>query len=685
MFGLHEEGKLIRLWRPKENQAKIWLRGEEKGLERVHSSGIFELALNKKLAAGDYTISHPSGLRACDPYAFLPTLTERDEDLCQRGCHKQIYRTLGGHCVQHQGIKGVKFAVWAPCAVAVVLMGNFNMWSPELNPMRQMGSSGIWELFVPGLSLGERYQFGIYTRSGEFLQKADPYAFQGEMRPEKHSIICSIDQFTWCDEQWLAQRKQRQCLDGPINIYEVHLGSWKRDTRAFKSYRELAPKLVNYCHEMGYTHVELMPIMGHPLDESWGYQVSGYYAVSRRYGEVKDFQFFVDMLHRHQIGVILDWVPGHFPIDSHALARFDGTCLYEHLDPRQGFHPQWTTHVFNFGRYEVANFLIGSALFYLREMHIDGLRIDAVSSMVYLDFARKQGEWIPNEKGGNENLEAIAFLRRLISQVQSELPDVLLIAEESHAFPKVTAPIDQGGLGFDLKWSLGWMNDTLRFFARPFAERERYLYELVHEMSYFFDEKFVLPLSHDEVVHGKKSLLAKMPGNEWQKFANLRLLLSYMICHPGKKLLFMGGEIGQWHEWSSHEEVHWDLLKVPYHRQLHLCIKDLYQMYLRSEALFSTDFEKACFEWVEKGQDRPVLAYLRRGKNQTFLCVHHFGNKARKQDFFLLNKVESIDQIFTTDSREYGGYGIINKKPSVVKTGFVLDLPPLTTLVLEVL
>lgn len=684
LLGLHKEGKLIRLWRPQQEEAAIWLRGEKRALERVHPSGIFQLELSAPVTAADYVVTHPTGLMACDPYAFLPTFTRRDEQLWNRGCHWNIYRALGGHWVRHQGVEGVKFAVWAPCAVGVVLMAHFNDWSPKLHPMRQMGSSGVWELFVPGLSLGERYQFGIYTREKEFLQKADPYAFQGEMRPQTRSVICAIDRYTWRDEQWLEQRKAQQFCSLPLNIYEIHLGSWKRERNQFKTYRELAPQLIDYCHHMGYTHIELMPIMGHPLDESWGYQVSGYYAISRRYGTVEDFQFFVDALHRSQIGVILDWVPGHFPIDDHALARFDGTCLYEHLDPKQGFHPQWTTHIFNFGRYEVANFLIGSALFYLREMHIDGFRIDAVSSMVYLNFERKQGEWIPNEKGGNENLAAIAFLRQLTSRVKAEFPDVLLIAEESHAFPGVTAAVDRGGLGFDGKWSLGWMNDTLRFFARPLDKRERHLSDLVHEMSYFFDERFVLPLSHDEVVHGKKSLLSKMPGNEWQKFANVRLLISYMICHPGKKLLFMGNDLGQWHEWASNEEVHWELLNVPYHQKLHRCLRALYQIYRTTEALFSRDFERSGFEWVDKGENKPVLAYFRRGNRQTLLCIHHFGVQARIQETFSFKESCHVRQIFTTDSLEYGGYGMIDKKPSVSEKTLTITLPPLATLIIEV-
>ena len=433
---------------------------------------------------------------------------------------------------------------------------------------------------------------------------------------------------------------------------------------------------------MGYTHVEFMPVMGHPFDESWGYQVTGYYAISRRYGTVEDFQFLVDQLHQQGIGVILDWVPGHFPTDEHSIVRFDGTYLYEHGDPRQGFHPEWNTHIFNFGRYEVANFLLGSALFYLDKMHVDGLRVDAVSSMVYLDFGRKEGEWIPNAKGGNENLEAIAFLKRLNETVREFFPSALMIAEESHAYPGVTDP---DKLGFDLRWNLGWMNDTLKYFQTPHTHREEVHDLLIHEMTYFYDEKHLLPLSHDEVVHEKKSLLSKMPGNEWEKFANLRLFLSLMICHPGKKLLFMGGEIGQWHEWNCREELHWDVLAMPYHHQLQYCMSELNAFYQKHPALFADDFSKKGFEWVDcSDRTHSVFSYVRRGGEETLLCIHHLSPEELSHYLIPFKKCEAVQEIFSTDSKEFGGCGIMNPEITIEKQGIRLTLPPLSTLILTV-
>ena len=511
VLGVHSSGRCLRLWRPKSVLATVIVHGKEIAL-RSCGRGIFEGTFPEPLGAKDYLVTYPSGLQGCDPYAFSPTITEADEALLSKGKHWDIYRVLGAHCKEHEGVLGVQFAVWAPCAAQVVLMGDFNRWSEALCPMRQMGNSGVWELFVPGLREGETYQFGIYTREKKFLRKADPYAFQGEMRPSTKSIVAKFDQYVWSDHAWLKKRRDAQALNRPLHIYELHLGSWRREQGGFSSYRKLAKQLAVYARAMQYTHIELLPIMGHPLDESWGYQVSGYYAISRRYGKIEDFQHFVNALHEQGIGVILDWVPGHFPTDPHALAHFDGTCLYEHRDPKQGFHPQWTTHVFNFGRYEVRNFLLGSALFYLREMHVDGLRIDAVSSMVYLDFARKEGEWIPNAQGSNENLEAISFLQELTTRIKEEFPSALLCAEESHAFPGVTRSLEEGGLGFDLKWSLGWMHDTLRYFAHPLEKRGAHLHELVHTLSYAFDQRHILALSHDEVVHQKKKPFSKNAG-----------------------------------------------------------------------------------------------------------------------------------------------------------------------------
>ncbi|NGX50631.1 MAG: 1,4-alpha-glucan branching enzyme GlgB [Chlamydiae bacterium] len=679
-LGLHKEGRLIRLWRKGASELQFELKGERVQATPTGGEGLFEYALGEKITLLDYRITHPSGELGHDPYAFLPTLSPEDEALLSKGKHWRIYEVLGGRLCTHQGCNGVKFSVWAPCAKSVALVGDFNRWDVEINPMRLMGASGIWELFVPGLLEGERYKFAIETREGEVRFKADPLAFQGEMRPNTASVVNRVDSFEWSDQKWMESRKR--ALDRPMNIYEVHLGSWNRGEFEFLGYREIAPRLAEYLKKMGYTHVELMPVMGHPLDESWGYQVTGFYAISRRYGTIQEFQYFVDTLHSHGIGVILDWVPGHFPTDDHSIAHFDGTSLYEHVDPRQGFHPHWKTHIFNYGRYEVSNFLIGSALFYLDKMHIDGLRVDAVSSMVYLDFAGREGEWVANSDGGNENFEAINLLKELNRLVHEIHPGVVMIAEESHAFPKVTAP---EGLGFDLKWDLGWMNDTLRFFETPMEERHHLHKILVHEFTYYFEERHILPLSHDEVVHCKKSLLSKMPGNEWQKFANLRLLLSYMICHPGKKLLFMGGEFGQWLEWDCKEELHWDVLQMPFHQKLQECATALNRFYREHPALWEDDFSRSGWEWVDMSDERnSVLAYLRKGREERLLCVHHFSASELTDYLIPLKGAGEPREIFSTDSQEYGGSGIMNPEIASEKEGIRLSLPPLSTLIIKI-
>ncbi len=678
-LGLHEDGKLIRLFAPGQKGVKLKVQGKE--VEGVSAGkGIFEYRLSEKITPKDYQITHLSGLIAHDPYAFLPTFTREDEELFGKGKHWKIDEVMGGRLCTHQEVQGVKFSVWAPCAKRVSLVGDFNKWDPERNPMRMMGSSGVWELFIPGLEEGEKYKFAIYTTEGAVRYKADPYAFQGEMRPNTASVVTRVDRHVWNDQEWMEKRKSY--LHQPINIYEVHLGSWKKGDGEFVGYREMAPILAKYVKQMNYTHIELLPLMGHPLDESWGYQVTGFYAISRRYGSVEDFQFFVDHLHQNGIGVIFDWVPGHFPTNDHSIAEFDGTYLYEHKDPRQGYHPQWNTHIFNFGRGEVSNFLIGSALFYLDKMHIDGLRVDAVSSIVYLDFERKEGEWIPNEEGGNKNKEGIAFLKELNQKVHELYPSALMIAEESHAFPGVT---DVKGLGFDLRWDLGWMNDTLKYFETKHEFRSHLQKNLVHEMSYFYDENHLLPFSHDEVVHEKKSLLSKMPGNEWEKFANLRLLLSYMISHPGKKLLFMGGEIGQWHEWNCKEELHWDVLTMPYHQKLQDCIAALNGFYLAHPALFSGDFSKKGFEWVATSDEtHGILSYFRRGEGETLLCIHHFSPEELENYLIPIKNCREPKEIFSTDSKEYGGCGIMNREIKVEKGGIRLNIAPLSTLIIQV-
>ena len=675
LLGLQKHGKLIRFL----DDYPVFVHGK-KVLLTKGDQGFFEYLSDTPLTSKDYTLQHPSGLVSHDPYAFDSTFSKEDEQLFMEGKHYDIHRVMGGRLCIANGVKGVKFSVWAPNAKQVFLIGDFNDWKVDKNPMRKMPASGIWELFVPGLQEGAKYKYAIETSKGVIKNKADPYGYQGEMRPNTASVITRVDAYEWNDHHWMENRSKN--LNEPMNIYEVHLGAWKKNVREFMGYKQLAPLLVEYVKKMGYTHIELMPVMGHPFDESWGYQVTGFYAISRRYGSILDFQYFVDLMHQNNIGVILDWVPGHFPTDEHSIAQFDGTYLYEHEDPRRGFHPQWNTHIFNYGRYEVSNFLIGSARFYLDAMHIDGLRVDAVSSMVFLDFERKEGEWLPNEKGGNENLEAIEFLKTLNRHVRERFPSTWMIAEESHAFPGVTDP---KGLGFDLRWDLGWMNDALKYFQTPHEHREKAHNLLIHEMTYFYDEKHLLPLSHDEVVHEKKSLLSKMPGSEWEKFANLRLLFSYLFCHPGKKLTFMGGEFGQWLDWNCKEEIHWDLLIMPYHMKLQNFVSNLGEFYKNHPSLYEEDFSKEGFAWTESIEpSHCVFSYLRKCKSETLLCIHHTSPEELSHFLIPLKKCKNPKEIFSSDSKEFGGYGILNDDIEVDSNGIRLTLPPLSTVVIQI-
>ena len=540
-LGLHKKPEgVVRLWRPDAAEIFLEIQGKIVSANRVSDQGLFEIHVPSDLQPTDYRIYHASGLLAHDPYAFLPTLGEIDLFLFNKGVHYELYQALGASPCIHQKVAGTRFAVWAPNAKAVALVGDFNHWDGRINPMRTLGSSGIWELFVPGLGSKEKYKFEIRTQQGDVRLKSDPQGFFFELRPQNSSIVFDLNHFQWNDRDWMDRRRQAD-LNRPMNIYEIHIGSWRNYGKEFPNFREVAHDLAAYCQTMGFTHVELLPVLEHPLDESWGYQVTGFFAVTSRFGTPEDFQYFVDYLHRQGIGVILDWVPAHFPTDDYSLIRFDGTALYEHEDPRQGIHPHWYTAIFNYGRLEVSNFLIASALFWFDKMHVDGLRVDAVASMLYLDYGRKSGEWIPNRYGGNHNLEAIEFIKHLNSIVHQRFPGALMIAEESSAFTGVSHP---DGLGFDLKWNMGWMNDTLRYFSKDPIYRHHHHNDLTFSLLYAFSERFLSVLSHDEVVHLKRSLVDKMPGSDWQKFANLRLLYSYMMCHPGKKLIFMGGEIG---------------------------------------------------------------------------------------------------------------------------------------------
>lgn len=694
VLGLHEtaaENKVIRLWRPEAAQVFLEVFNEIVEASKVHGAGIFEYVVPKDTTVNDYRIYHQNGLLAHDPYAFLPTFGELDQYLLGMGVHYQLYAALGGRLSTQNGIAGVKFAVWAPAAKQVSLVADFNHWDGRVNPMRSMGQSGVWELFVPGLKEGEKYKFEIKAQNDEVFVKSDPLGYSSELRPATASVVADVDRFQWEDAHWIASRIQNKYQPQPINIYEVHLGSWKKRDGYFLNYREIAQELAGYCVNMGFTHVELMPVQEHPLDESWGYQVSGFYAVTSRFGTPEDFQWFVNHLHKNQIGVILDWVPGHFPTDNFSLGRFDGTCLYEHEDSRQGFHPHWGTYIFNFSRREVANFLIANALFWFDRMHVDGLRVDAVASMLYLDYGRKAGEWIPNKYGGKENIEAIEFFKHLNSIVHQHFPGVLTIAEESTSFTGVSHPLEHGGLGFDMKWNMGWMNDTLRYFKVDMLFRRYHHHDLTFGLLYAFSEKFVLVLSHDEVVHGKKSIISKMPGDVWQKFANTRLIYSYMMCQPGKKLLFMGAEIGQWNEWYSKGEIEWFLLQFPIHNGLHTMVRELNHLYLRHGCLWEKDFDYTGFEWIDFADEKnSVISYLRKGSHEQFLCVHNFTPIYMPSYYVRIRGFTSVEEVFSSDAEKYGGSGKLNHHPQIIfgdqgrSEGVNIQLAPLATMIFRV-
>ncbi len=555
-----------------------------------------------------------------------PFLTDFDLHLLHEGHHYRSYDKLGAHLTQIGGRSGTHFAVWAPNAEAVSVIGDFNGWNRDANPMEACHQAGIWECFVPGVGSGALYKYAIRSRwNGYQVAKADPYAFASELAPATASRVWDISAYQWGDAEWMEERRQTSWLEAPISIYEVHLGSWMRipeEGNRWLTYREAAGRLASYVSEMGYTHVEFLPLTEHPFGGSWGYQTVGYFAPTSRFGTPEDLMFLIDILHQKGIGVIMDWVPAHFPGDQHGLAYFDGTHLYEHADPRKGQHKDWDTMVFNYGRWEVSNFLISSALFWLDKYHIDGLRVDAVASMLYLDYSRKEGEWIPNQYGGRENLEAAAFVRRLNERVYEAWPDVLMVAEESTSWPMVSRPVYLGGLGFGFKWDMGWMHDTLAYMQRDPVHRKYHHNNLTFRMLYAFSENFILPLSHDEVVYGKGSLIEKMPGDPWQKFANLRLLLGYMYTQPAKKLLFMGGDFGQWREWDHDESMDWHLLQEAPHQGIKRWVCDLNRAYRSEPALHQLDCQPGGFEWIDcNDSDQSTLSFIRRGKSASDLII----------------------------------------------------------------
>ena len=601
-------------------------------MERRRPEGLFEATA--RLDGGDegdfayhFRIWEGEHVReAVDAYQFGQVLSDFDLHLLNEGTHYRAWERLGSHRLTIGGVTGVHFAVWAPNAQRVSVIGDFNRWDGRVNPMRRLIPSGIWEIFIPDLHDGTCYKYEVRTPAGHLLEKADPYARRFEVPPNTASIIWSDGQYEWGDGDWIRDRPSFEGWhERPMSVYEVHLGSWRRnpdDGNRFLTYRELADTMVPYVRELGFTHIELMPVMEHPFSGSWGYQVIGFFAPTSRFGTPDDFRYFVDMCHRHGIGVILDWVPGHFPKDRHGLAQFDGTALYEHADPRQGEHMDWGTLIFNYGRSEVRTFLMSNALFWLQEFHIDGLRVDAVASMLYLDYSRRAGEWVPNQYGGRENLDAVSFLQQLNTETHGRVPGTITVAEESTAWPAVSRPIYLGGLGFTFKWNMGWMHDMLEYIRQDPVHRRWHHNKITFSMLYAFTENFVLPFSHDEVVHGKRSMLDKMPGDLWQKHATLRTLYGYMFGHPGKKLLFMGAEFGQWREWNYDASLDWHLLDDPLHNGLHRWVRDLNHTYQREPSLHQVDFEGSGFSWIDcNDNENSIVSMLRRARNEQDFTV----------------------------------------------------------------
>jgi len=597
----------------------------------------------------------------------ISLFTDHDIYLFKEGSHFRLYNKLGSHVITVNGIQGVYFAVWAPNAERVSVIGDFNGWNPELHCLGvRWDGSGIWEGFVPGIGTGVLYKYHIVSKYHSYtVKKGDPFAFYGETPPKTASIVCDLS-YKWTDYEWMKNRYKVNNLSAPIAIYEVHLGSWRRvlkEGNRFLTYREIAHYLADYVKEMGFTHVELLPVMEHPFYGSWGYQTVGYFAPTSRYGTPQDFMYMIDYLHQNGIGVILDWVPSHFPCDEHGLAYFDGTYLYEHADVKKGLHPEWNSYIFNYGRNEVKNFLISNALFWLDKYHIDGLRVDAVASMLYLDYARKDGEWIPNKYGGRENLEAVSFLKRFNEAVYRDYPDVQTIAEESTAWTMVSKPTYIGGLGFGMKWNMGWMHDILNYFSKDPVYRKHHHNELTFSIWYAFSENFILPLSHDEVVHGKGSLIGKMPGDEWQKNANLRLLLGYMYGHPGKKLLFMGGELGQWKEWAHDESLEWHSLQYHFHQGIQKWIKDLNHFYRSETTMHELDFSPNGFEWIDFFDwEKSIISFIRKGKtsNNTVLVICNFTPLPRYNYKVGVPHGGFWKEVLNSDAEVYGGSGCGN-------------------------
>lgn len=675
LLGPHvtEEGILIQVFLPTAVKVSVKVDGTKKEYPMVmeDEEGFFAVLVpRKKIPSYSICAEYDNGAveEFRDPYAFAPQITEQETKKFNAGICYNIYEKLGAHPMTVNGVDGVYFAVWAPNALRVSVVCDKVNWDGRRLPMRRLWDSGIFELFVPGMATGTVYKYEIKAKGGLTFLKADPYANASELRPNNASIVADLTKFTWTDGAYMKSRKTMQNKKSPVSIYEVHLGSWRKpeeEDKIFYNYREVAPMLAEYVKEMGYTHVELMPIMEHPFDGSWGYQVTGYYAPTSRYGSPEDFMYFMDYMHGQGIGVILDWVPAHFPRDTFGLCSFDGTCLYEHLDPRQGWHPDWGTLIYNYGRPEVKNFLIANALFWAEKYHADGIRMDAVASMLYLDYGKKDGEWVANIYGGNENLEAIEFLKHLNSIFKQKYPDAVLIAEESTAWPKITGAVEEDGLGFDYKWNMGWMNDFIHYMSLDPLFRGGAHGELTFSMVYAYSEDFILTLSHDEVVHGKASMIGKMPGDRAQKFANLRAAYGFMMCHPGKKLLFMGQDFAQDREWSEERSLDWELLQYGEHRQMQDYVKALNQLYRERPALYQLDHNPDGFTWINAiASDENMLVFTRntKKKEEMLLVVCNFSPLVYENRKIGVPYPGKYKEIFNSDRVEFGGSGVVNPR-----------------------
>ena len=706
ILGMHpvKGGFVYRVFDPSAADVSICIGSKEYKMTKVDPNGfyIYKKTGNKP---GSYQLKKSYGndeIISYDTYSFLPTVSDFDIHLFTEGKNRELYKMLGSRVISVNEVSGVRFVVWAPNAKRVSVIGNFNSWDGRRNLMRSIGSSGLWEIFIPALVAGEYYKYEIMDQNGHVFTKQDPISHQYEPRPGTASVVTNDLNFQWEDSNWLKNRGSADPLKTPLSIYEVHLHSWdgpglpEQKNGEFYNYRDLAHALCSYVKEMGFTHIELLPVTEHPLDQSWGYQTTGYFAPTSRFGNEEDFAYFVNHMHKNNIGVLMDWAPAHFPKDSSALGRFDGSALYEHLDPRLGEHQDWGTFIFNFGRTEVRNFLISSAIFWMKEFHIDGLRVDAVSSMIYLDYSRDHDQWIPNKFGGNENLEAIDFIKELNTLTHELFPGSMIIAEESTAYTKVSKPIFDGGLGYTMKWNMGWMHDFLDYFGKESIHRKYHQNQITFALSYAFNENFILPLSHDEVVHGKGSLIGRMPGDIWQKFANLRCLFGLMFSHPGRKLLFMGSEIAQWREWNCDAPLDWPTLSNPQHAGIQNLVKELNHIYQSNRCLYENDSHYESFNWIDFSDgDQSVISFVRynEDKSDKILCICNFTPVVR-DSYRIGSPFEGQWEIMmNTDDSNYGGTDYLKEK--IFKTSkteahdhsqsIEINLPPLSVMYLRLI